>query len=97
MQTVDTVYRADLLPPDFDENHLQLLVHSGSRGLGQQILQRHIAAFGHQGLAEEGEAAAAYLPNIKRLLNLPALTAVDCGQNARLLVRRRNMPARCPS
>ena len=73
LQTVDTVYRADLLPTDFDENHLQLLVHSGSRGLGQQILQRHIAAFGHQGLAEEGEAAAAYLAEHQAALEFASL------------------------
>ena len=81
LQTVDTVYRADLLPPDFDENHLQLLVHSGSRGLGQQILQRHIAAFGHQGLAEEGEAAAAYLAEHQTALEFASL-------NRRLIAAR---------
>lgn len=81
LQTVDTVYRADLLPPDFDENHLQFLVHSGSRGLGQQILQRHIAAFGHQGLAEEGKAAAAYLAEHQAALEFASL-------NRRLIAAR---------
>ena len=81
LQTVDTVYCADLLPPDFDENYLQLLVHSGSRGLGQQILQRHIAAFGHQGLAEEGEAAAAYLAEHQAALEFASL-------NRRLIAAR---------
>ncbi|HHX2512615.1 TPA: RNA ligase RtcB family protein [Neisseria subflava] len=81
LQTVDTVYRTDLLPPDFDENHLQLLVHSGSRGLGQQILQHHIAAFGHQGLAEEGEAAAAYLAEHQTALEFASL-------NRRLIAAR---------
>lgn len=81
LQTVDTVYRADLLPPDFDENHLQLLVHSGSRGLGQQILQRHIATFGHQGLAEEGEAATAYLAEHQAALEFASL-------NRRLIAAR---------
>lgn len=81
LQTVDTVYCADLLPTDFDENHLQLLVHSGSRGLGQQILQRHIAAFGHQGLAEEGEAAAAYLAEHQAALEFASL-------NRRLIAAR---------
>ena len=81
LQTVDTVYRTDLLPPDFDENYLQLLVHSGSRGLGQQILQRHIAAFGHQGLAEEGEAAAAYFTEHQTALEFASL-------NRRLIAAR---------
>lgn len=81
LQTVDTVYRADLLPPNFDENHLQLLVHSGSRGLGQQILQRHIATFGHQGLAEEGKAATAYLAEHQAALEFASL-------NRRLIAAR---------
>ena len=50
-----------MLPADFDADRLQLLVHSGSRGLGQQILRRHVEAYGHRGLAEGSEAAAAYL------------------------------------
>jgi len=40
---------------------LQLLVHSGSRGLGQAVLRSHVDAFSHAGLAENTEAAQAYL------------------------------------
>ncbi len=40
---------------------LQLLVHSGSRGLGQQVLRAHVDAFSHAGLAEGSEPADAYL------------------------------------
>lgn len=40
---------------------LQLLVHSGSRGLGQAVLRSHVDAFGHAGLAEHTAAARAYL------------------------------------
>lgn len=40
---------------------LQLLVHSGSRGLGQAVLRSHVDAFGHAGLTENTEAARAYL------------------------------------
>ncbi len=58
---IDTVYCAERLPADFDPQCLQLLVHSGSRGLGQQILHRHITQYGHQGLADDIPAAAAYL------------------------------------
>ncbi|HEU5437306.1 MAG TPA: RNA ligase RtcB family protein [Telluria sp.] len=36
---------------------LQLLVHSGSRGLGQAVLRSHVDGFGHAGL-EEGSAPA---------------------------------------
>ncbi|WP_181792225.1 RNA ligase RtcB family protein [Neisseria zoodegmatis] len=61
LQAVDDIYRADLLPAAFDKTKLQLLVHSGSRGLGQHILSRHVQQFGHQGLAAGSEAAADYL------------------------------------
>lgn len=44
-----------------DSQYLLLLAHSGSRGLGQSILQRHITAFSHHGLAEGSAAAADYL------------------------------------
>lgn len=40
---------------------LQLLVHSGSRGLGQAVLVGHVEAFGHRGLAEDSADAVAYL------------------------------------
>ena len=42
-------------------SHLLLLTHSGSRGLGQSILQRHIASFSHDGLMEGGGEAMDYL------------------------------------
>lgn len=41
--------------------YLQLLVHSGSRGLGQAVLRSHVDAFSHAGLVENTEAARAYL------------------------------------
>lgn len=40
---------------------LQLLVHSGSRGLGQQVLRAHVDAFSHAGLVEGSAEAVAYL------------------------------------
>lgn len=40
---------------------LQILVHSGSRGLGQQILRAHVDAFGHAGLPDSGADAEHYL------------------------------------
>ncbi len=40
---------------------LQLLVHSGSRGLGQAVLRAHVDAHGHAGLVEDTAAAQAYL------------------------------------
>ncbi|MEO7495899.1 MAG: RNA ligase RtcB family protein [Massilia sp.] len=44
-----------------DAKRLQLLVHSGSRGLGQAILRAHVDAFSHAGLVEGTPEAGAYL------------------------------------
>jgi release factor H-coupled RctB family protein len=44
-----------------DKQRLQLLVHSGSRGLGQQILQQHVQQFGHAGLSDGSAEQLAYL------------------------------------
>jgi release factor H-coupled RctB family protein len=44
-----------------DTKQLLLLVHSGSRGLGQQILRAHVDQFGHGGLKENSSEATAYL------------------------------------
>lgn len=41
--------------------HLQLLVHSGSRGLGEAILRAHVDVFSHRGLEAGTPEAAAYL------------------------------------
>lgn len=39
---------------------LLLMVHSGSRGLGQQILSQHLSEFGHQGLETNSQAFEHY-------------------------------------
>lgn len=62
LQQVDRVFDSErLVAAGFDTQHLLLLTHSGSRGLGQAILQRHIAAFSHDGLTEGSEHARHYL------------------------------------
>jgi release factor H-coupled RctB family protein len=38
-----------------------LLVHSGSRGLGEAILRQHVDRFGHKGLPSDSEEANAYM------------------------------------
>ncbi len=61
-QHLDTVYdSAALQTLGLDSKHLVLLVHSGSRGLGQHILRRHVDQFGHQGLADGSADSAGYL------------------------------------
>lgn len=44
-----------------NKNHLYLLIHSGSRGLGQSILRAHADAFGASGLRSDTKDAACYL------------------------------------
>ena len=57
-QQVDTVHDAAALEAlGIDVRCLQLLVHTGSRGLGERVLRAHVDAFGHHGL-EAGTAAA---------------------------------------
>ncbi|PIQ23467.1 RNA ligase RtcB family protein [bacterium (Candidatus Blackallbacteria) CG17_big_fil_post_rev_8_21_14_2_50_48_46] len=46
---------------EIDPNCLLLLVHSGSRGLGESILRAHTERFGAQGLAAPSPEAEAYL------------------------------------
>lgn len=61
-QQVDTVFDPDAVRAlGVDTKCLLLLVHSGSRGLGQHILRQHVDRFGHQGLADGTADSAAYL------------------------------------
>jgi release factor H-coupled RctB family protein len=44
-----------------DKKKLQLLVHSGSRGLGQSILVQHLQAFNHVGIEQQNTALGDYM------------------------------------
>lgn len=44
-----------------DKKRLILLVHSGSRGLGQAILEAHIREYGHHGLEQDSPESGDYL------------------------------------
>ncbi|GLR11632.1 RtcB family protein [Chitinimonas prasina] len=62
LQRVDEVYDpAALAQLKLKKGVLQLLVHSGSRGLGQHILRQHIDQHGHTGLVADSAAARGYL------------------------------------
>lgn len=62
LQQVETVFdQAALHALGLDADRLQLLVHSGSRGLGQAILQEHVSLHGHAGLLDGSLEASAYL------------------------------------
>lgn len=62
LQQVDKVFNTECFQQaGLDAGHLLLLAHSGSRGLGQAILRRHVAAFSHEGLVEGSDSALHYL------------------------------------
>lgn len=44
-----------------NRQYLQLMVHSGSHGLGGVILDKHIRQYGHQGLVTNSAAGSTYL------------------------------------
>lgn len=48
-------------PGVLNARHLNLVVHSGSRGLGTAILRHHLEQFGHDGLADSTPEALDYL------------------------------------
>ena len=69
---MDTVYAPELLPEHFNAKCLQLLVHSGSRGLGQAVLRAHVDRFGHAGLPENTKSMA-----VKIILQSDSETLTD--------------------
>lgn len=61
-QQVDTVFdTAAFAALGLDTKCLLLLVHTGSRGLGQHILRQHVDQFGHHGLVNGSSDSAAYM------------------------------------
>ncbi|PWQ93390.1 RNA ligase RtcB family protein [Leucothrix arctica] len=61
-QAIDEVYDQTALDElGLNKKHLQLLVHSGSRGLGQSILVEHITKHNHDGLQLDNEDFQDYL------------------------------------
>jgi len=61
-QAIDRIDDADALDAlGIAPRQLLLLVHSGSRGLGQVILRDHVDRHGHGGLVDDGDDAGIYL------------------------------------
>jgi len=60
-QLTDVYHPAIVESLGIDNKSLVLLVHSGSRGLGESILRSHIEQFGHQGLDVDSEAFNDYI------------------------------------
>jgi release factor H-coupled RctB family protein len=62
LQRVERVLdESELARLDLDTSAVLLLVHSGSRGLGESVLQTHLAAHGHAGVDADGDGGQAYL------------------------------------
>lgn len=66
-----------------DKQRMVLLVHSGSRGLGQMVLRHHVEQFSHDGLTENTPEAAEYLAAHQQ--------ALDFAQHNRALIALRMM------
>lgn len=79
---LDTLYQPDTAHQiGLAEKALQLLIHSGSRGIGQEILTRHLAQYGQAGFAENESGLATYWFNHQQALAYAA-------QNRELIARR---------
>jgi release factor H-coupled RctB family protein len=62
LQQVEEIYDLDAVNAlGIDGKRLHLLVHSGSRGLGEVALRNHVDAFGHRGLEDESSDANIYI------------------------------------
>lgn len=62
IQQIEEIYDQEALNIlEIDRRQLLLLVHSGSRGLGEKILRQQIDRHNHHGLQEGTEEATAYL------------------------------------
>ncbi|UYZ85013.1 RNA ligase RtcB family protein [Entomomonas sp. E2T0] len=82
LQQLETIYdEAITTSLQLDKKNLQLLVHSGSRGLGGNILRSHVERFNHNGLLENTIEATDYLTQHNQAL----LFAIE---NRELIARR---------
>lgn len=91
MQQVDTLYVSEdelaTKAPWLNRKCLQLLVHSGSRGLGEAILRAHIDEHNHNGLVAGTDAAKQYMDQHDRALAFASANRQLIGQ--RILAKLR--------
>ena len=81
-QRIETVFDAELFEQSgLNKQSLKLLVHSGSRGLGQSILERHARKYGGEGLTVGTEEFGAYVTSHDRALEWAVL-------NRRVIAKR---------
>ncbi|HYH99243.1 RNA ligase RtcB family protein [Hyalangium sp.] len=82
VQRVDEVHDAETFASlGLREDRLLLLVHSGSRGLGEATLRTHVDRHGASGLADDSDDARAYLKRHDH--------AVEWGRANRALIAQR--------
>lgn len=74
LQKVTRIYDEHLFAQyQLSNKHLFLLVHTGSRGLGHAILQRHLSNSGYHGLAAQSPEARIYLEKHNNALDFAQL------------------------
>ena len=74
LQQVDNIFDEEAAKViGLNKKNFVLLVHSGSRGLGEKILRDHVARFGDKGLAEDTVEANDYLAQHDEALEFAAL------------------------
>jgi len=62
LQQIESIENENLfLSSGLSKKHLLLLVHSGSRGLGEEILRSYVDQFKNKGIHEESDAAIDYI------------------------------------
>ncbi|KMJ46397.1 RNA ligase RtcB family protein [Xenorhabdus khoisanae] len=70
LQQLDEIYQPELLETwQLNKQQLLLLVHSGSRGMGQMILEQHVREHGHNGLVASSPQAQNYLQQHQQALD----------------------------
>ena len=86
LQTIDAVFDEEAAAfLGLNKKCFMLLVHSGSRGLGEKILREHVAQFGDSGLVENTPKADEYLKQHNEALRFAVLNRYLIG--ARFLER----------
>lgn len=69
-QSIDEILQPELFAEiSLSKQQLLLLVHSGSRGLGQSILRQHVETHSHNGLLDDTEDGKKYLQAHQDALN----------------------------
>lgn len=74
LQQLDDIYAKRTCDElELNKDRLMLLVHSGSRGLGERILRDHVDQFSHQGLSVDSTAFDTYLQRHNQALRFAEL------------------------